>query len=155
MTRIFHRLFFMKMNSMSGCDIRLVFTFPPNDSTLLTLQYKKCVHLCNNFPCISTLTLAVLSLFTVLCSTLLCKQQFQNLQHYSRRLPAHGHKLRLKLFFCLKVKPLNSDSHKRTNKQSYRDYNSIYYIQMLYLSNFRQQYLNLLTQFFYIKFQTY
>ena len=40
------------MDSMSGCDIRLVFTFPPKDSTL---QYKKCVHLWNNFPCISTL----------------------------------------------------------------------------------------------------
>ena len=130
MTRIFHRLFFMKMNSMSGCDIRLVFTFPPKDSTLLTLQYKKCVHLCNNFPCISTLTLAVLSLFTVLPETAVHFYVNNSLrtQHYSRRLPAHGHKLRLKLFFCLKVKPLNSDSHKRTNKQSYRDYNSIYYI---------------------------
>ena len=40
------------MDSMSGCDIRLVFTFPPKDSTL---QYKKCVHLWNSFPCISTL----------------------------------------------------------------------------------------------------
>ena len=41
------------MDSMSGCDIRLVFTFPPKDNTL---QYKKCVHLWNNFPCISTLS---------------------------------------------------------------------------------------------------
>ena len=29
------------MDSMSGCDIRLVFTFPPKNSSL---QYKKCVH---------------------------------------------------------------------------------------------------------------
>ena len=41
------------MDYMSGCDIRLVFTFPPKDSTL---QYKKSVHLWNNFPCISTLS---------------------------------------------------------------------------------------------------
>ena len=38
------------MDPMSGCDIRVVFTFPPKDSTL---QYKKYVHLWNNFPCIS------------------------------------------------------------------------------------------------------
>jgi len=37
------------MDSLSGCDILLVFTFSPK------LQYKKCVHLWNNFPCISTL----------------------------------------------------------------------------------------------------
>ena len=37
---------------MSGFDIRLVFTFPPKD---ITLQYKRCLHLGNNFPCISTL----------------------------------------------------------------------------------------------------
>ena len=43
---------FVKMDSMSGFEIRLVFTFPPKDTTL---QYKKCVHLWNNFPCISTL----------------------------------------------------------------------------------------------------
>ena len=36
------------MDSMSCCDICLVFTFPTKDSTL---QYKKCVHLWNNFPC--------------------------------------------------------------------------------------------------------
>jgi len=52
MTRIVHRFFFVKIDSMSGFDIRLVFTFPPKDSAL---QYKKCVHLLNNFPCISTL----------------------------------------------------------------------------------------------------
>ena len=34
-----------KMDPMSGCDICLVFTLPPRDSTL---QY-------NNFPCIKTL----------------------------------------------------------------------------------------------------
>ena len=45
-------IIFVKMDSMSNCDIRLMFTFPPKDSTL---QYKKCVHLWNNFPCISTL----------------------------------------------------------------------------------------------------
>ena len=37
MARIFNRLIFVKMDSMSGCDIRLVSTFPPKDSTL---QYK-------------------------------------------------------------------------------------------------------------------
>ena len=45
--------FFMwKMDLMSGCDIRLVFTLLPGDSTL---RYKRCVHLWNNFPCIITL----------------------------------------------------------------------------------------------------
>ena len=52
MTRIFHWFFIWKMDPMSGCDIRLVFTLPPRDSTL---QYKRCVHLWNNFPCIITL----------------------------------------------------------------------------------------------------
>ena len=37
---------------MSGCNIRLVFTLPPRDSTL---QYKRCVHFWNNFPCITSL----------------------------------------------------------------------------------------------------
>ena len=46
------KIIFVKMDSMSGCDIRLVFSFPPKDSTQ---QYKKCVHLWNNFPCIITL----------------------------------------------------------------------------------------------------
>ena len=36
----------VKMDPMSGCDIRLVFTLPPSDSTL---QYKRCVHLWNNY----------------------------------------------------------------------------------------------------------
>ena len=40
------------MNPMSGCDIRLVFTLPPRDSTL---QYKRCVQLWNNFPYITPL----------------------------------------------------------------------------------------------------
>ena len=40
------------MDSMSGFDIRLVFTLPPRDSTL---QDKRCVHLWNNFPCIKSL----------------------------------------------------------------------------------------------------
>ena len=52
MTRIFYRLFLWMMNPMSGWDIRLVFTLLPRDSTL---QYKSCVHLWNNFPCIKPL----------------------------------------------------------------------------------------------------
>ena len=40
------------MDPISCCDIRLVFTLPPRDSTL---QYKRCVHLWNNFPCIIAL----------------------------------------------------------------------------------------------------
>ena len=43
------------MDPISGFVIRLVFTLPPKDSTLQTAVYKKCVHLWNNFPCISTL----------------------------------------------------------------------------------------------------
>ena len=45
-------ILFVKMDSMSGCDIRLVINFPPKDSSL---QYKKGAPLWNNFPCISTL----------------------------------------------------------------------------------------------------
>ena len=52
MTRIFHWFYMWKMYPISGCDIRLVFTLPPRDSTL---QYKRCEHLWNNFLCISTL----------------------------------------------------------------------------------------------------
>ena len=52
MTRIFHWFYMWKMDHMSGCDIRLAFSLPPRDSTL---QYKRCVHLWNNFPCIITL----------------------------------------------------------------------------------------------------
>ena len=43
-----------KMDPMSGFDIRLVFTLPPRESTL---QYKRCVNLWNNFPCITALIL--------------------------------------------------------------------------------------------------
>ena len=52
MTRIFHWLFMWKMDPMSGFHIRLVFTLPLSDSTL---QYERCVHLWNNFPCIKSL----------------------------------------------------------------------------------------------------
>ena len=40
------------MDPMSDFDIRLVFTLPSRDSTL---HCKRCVHLGNNFPCITTL----------------------------------------------------------------------------------------------------
>ena len=56
MTRIFHWFFMWKMDPMSGCNIRLVFTLPPRDSTL---QYKRCVHFWNNFPCITSLGLMI------------------------------------------------------------------------------------------------
>ena len=52
MTSIFHWFFMWKMDPMSGCDIRLVFTLPPRDSTL---QYKRCVQLWNNSPYITPL----------------------------------------------------------------------------------------------------
>ena len=52
MTRIFHWFFMWKMDPMSGCNIRLVFTLPPRDSTL---QYKRCVQLWNNSPYITPL----------------------------------------------------------------------------------------------------
>ena len=42
-----------KMDPMSGCNIRLVFTLPPRDSTL---QYKRCVQLWNNSPYITPLS---------------------------------------------------------------------------------------------------
>jgi len=54
MTRIFHRFFMWKMDPISGFDIRLVLTLPPRDSTL---QYKRCVHFWNNFPCLTILGL--------------------------------------------------------------------------------------------------
>ena len=53
MTRIFHWFFMWKMDPMSGFDNRVVFTLPPRD---ITLQYKRCIHLWNNFPCIITLS---------------------------------------------------------------------------------------------------
>ena len=43
------------MDPMLGFDIFLEFTLPPSDSTL---QYKKCVQLWNNFPCIITLSIS-------------------------------------------------------------------------------------------------
>ena len=52
MTRIFHRFFMWKMDPISGFAIRLVFTLPPRDSTL---QYKRCLHFWNNFPCLTIL----------------------------------------------------------------------------------------------------
>ena len=61
MARILNWFFMWKMDPMSGCDIRLMFTLPPRDSTL---QYKRCVHLWNKFPCIITLVWASNSCFT-------------------------------------------------------------------------------------------
>ena len=46
----------LKMDPMSGCNIRLVFTLPPRDSTQ---QYKRCVHFWNNFLCITSLFLPI------------------------------------------------------------------------------------------------
>ena len=45
-------IFYVNDGSMSGFDIRLVFLLVPRDSTL---QYKRCVHFWNNFPCIPSL----------------------------------------------------------------------------------------------------
>ena len=50
-------IFYEKMDPMSGFDIRLVFTLPPRGSTL---EYKRCVLLWNNFPCIITLPNCIL-----------------------------------------------------------------------------------------------
>ena len=58
-----YRLFLWKWDSMSGCDIRLVFTFPPKDSTL---QYKKCVHFGNSFSCINTLYKTIFKLWPII-----------------------------------------------------------------------------------------
>ena len=52
MTLIFHWFFMWKMDTMSGFDIRLVFTLPPRDSTLQNTRY---VHFWINFPCITFL----------------------------------------------------------------------------------------------------
>ena len=58
--------FFMwKMDPMSSCDIRLVFTLQPRDSTL---RYKSWVHLWNNFPCIITLHKSTLLNFRLINS---------------------------------------------------------------------------------------
>ena len=56
MTKIFHWFSMWKINPMLGCDIRLVFTLPPS-----TLQYKRCLHVWNNFPCIITLVIWILN----------------------------------------------------------------------------------------------
>ena len=52
MTKYFIDFFMWKMDPISGCNICLVFTFPPSDRTL---QYKRCVHFWNNFSCIKSL----------------------------------------------------------------------------------------------------
>ena len=54
MTWIFHWFFLCErwIDFLSGFVIPFVFTLPPRDGTL---QYKRCVHLWNNFPCITTL----------------------------------------------------------------------------------------------------
>ena len=70
MTRIFHWFFMWKMDPMSGCDIRLVFTLPPRDSTL---QYKKYVHFWNNFPCIKSLSCAVSRVWKIMISPCNCE----------------------------------------------------------------------------------
>ena len=49
-----------KKDPMSGLDICLVFTLAPRESTL---QYKRCVHFWNNFPCITSLGLAIFCFF--------------------------------------------------------------------------------------------
>jgi len=53
-------LFMWKMDPMSGCNIRLVFTLPPKYSSS-TLQYKRYVHFWNNFPCITSLAVPIFS----------------------------------------------------------------------------------------------
>ena len=53
MTRIFHWFFYVKDGSHVRLltSVRLVFTLPPRDSTV---QFKRCIQLWNNFPCITT-----------------------------------------------------------------------------------------------------
>ena len=63
-----------KMDPVSGFDIRLVFTLPPSDSTL---QYKRCVHFWNNFPCI--ITLEKLQYFPHFCFCNYLKFRWQSL----------------------------------------------------------------------------
>ena len=97
MTRIFHWFFIWKMDPMSGCDNpTLVFTLEPKDSTL---QYKKCVHLWNNFdallPWINLSSLIksknLNSLFWFICvkidntrlyDRILCFQQFSLVSNF-------------------------------------------------------------------------
>ena len=45
-------IFYVKMDSMSGCGIRLVFTFPPKASKHTAVQKMRTPL--KNFPCIST-----------------------------------------------------------------------------------------------------
>ena len=63
MTRIFHRFFMWKMDPISDFDIRLVFTLPPRD---ITMQYKRCVHFWNNFPCLTILARSEIAIKCVL-----------------------------------------------------------------------------------------
>ena len=81
MTRIFHWFFFMfKMDPMSGFDIRLVFTLPPRDSTL---QYKRCVHFWNNFPCITS---SPLCLTSKKCASHFCRESENENKHFNRQI---------------------------------------------------------------------
>ena len=96
-----------KMDPMSGFDIRLVFILPPRDSTL---QYKRCVHFWNNFPCITSLLETFPILFTCLCIICLGFQrkwfyfcaiagpvisaQFRSLTHKTRTLARNSAQLR-------------------------------------------------------------
>ena len=50
-------IFMWMMDPMSGFDIRLVFTLVPRNSTL---QYLRCVHFWNGFPCLTSLTLCII-----------------------------------------------------------------------------------------------
>jgi len=61
MTRIFHWFFMWKMDPMSGFDICLVFALPTRDSTL---QYKRCLHFWNNFPCITSLEVIMIGVLS-------------------------------------------------------------------------------------------
>ena len=82
MTRIFHWLFIWKMDPMSDFEIRLYIT--ARDSTL---QYKRCVYLWNNFPCITTLP----------CLAGYLTQKFPPLAIYSNRNPSFSGIFKLKV----------------------------------------------------------
>ena len=66
-------IFYVKMDSMSGCDIRPVFTFPPKDSTL---QYKNAYtseitfHALSPWGCVSCYNSRILSIIHVIGSGL-------------------------------------------------------------------------------------
>ena len=72
-----------KMDPMSagssGFDIRLVFTLPPRDSTL---QYKRCVHFWNNFPCIKSLFTTGFSKNKILFSQIRRELSEQGSEHF-------------------------------------------------------------------------